>query len=59
MIYKFTGVKTKYKNENIKNIPKTNMTYLKPCIIIIQRINFLIFENSEDIFINGIKRNAI
>ena len=53
MICKFAGVKPKYQNGNIKNIVETNLAYVKPHIITIKEIDFLIFEESEYIFING------
>ena len=55
MICKFAGVKPKYQNGNIKSIEKTNIAYVKPHIITIKETDFLIFENSDDIFVNGYK----
>lgn len=53
MICKFAGVKAKYQNGNVKSISNTNLAYAKPHIITIKKTDFLIFEESEYIFING------
>jgi len=55
MICKFVSVKPKYQNGNIKSILNTNLAYVRPHIITIKETDFLIFEESEDIFINGYK----
>ncbi len=53
MICKFVSVKPTFTNDNIKSIKNTNIAYVRPHIIEINNINFLIFDNSDDIFING------
>lgn len=53
MICKFAGVKPKYQNGNIVSFEKTNLAYVKPPIITIKKTDFLIFEDSDDIFVNG------
>ena len=53
MICKFAGVKPKYQNGNIVSFEKTNLAYVKPHIITIKKTDFLIFEDSDDIFVNG------
>ena len=53
MICKFAHVKPKYQNGNIKSIKKTNLAYVKPHIITINKNDYLIFEDSDYIFVNG------
>ena len=56
MICKFAGVNSKYQNGNIKSTNKTNLAYVKTHIITIKQTDFLTFENSDDIFVNGYKK---
>ena len=53
MICKFACVKPKYKNGNIKSIKNTNITYVRPHIITIKNNEYLIFEECDDIYVNG------
>ena len=53
MICKFACVKPTYKNGNIRNIRGTNIAYVKPHIITINKIDYLMFDECEDIYING------
>jgi len=53
MICKFACVKPTITNGNIKNIKGTNIAYVKPHIIKIKNIDYLIFDECDDIFING------
>ena len=53
MICKFAYVKPTYKNDKIRNIKGTNIAYVKPHIITINKIDYLIFDECEDIYING------
>ena len=53
MICKFANVKYSIINGNIKSIKNTNIAYVKPHIVKINEINYLIFEDCNDIFING------
>lgn len=53
MICKFANVKYSIINGNIKSIKNTNIAYVKPHIVKINDINYLIFEDCNDIFING------
>jgi len=56
MICKFAGVKAKYQNGNVKRISNTNVAYAKPHITTIKKPDFLIFEESEYISINGYQK---
>ena len=53
MICKFACVKPTITNGNVKNIKETNIAYVKPHIIKINNIDYLMFDESDDIFING------
>ena len=53
MIYKFAYTKPTYKNGNIRNIKEINITYVKPQIITINKKDYLMFDECEDIYING------
>lgn len=53
MICKFSSVKPTFTNGDIKSIKNTNIAYVRPHIVEINNINFLVFDNCDDIFING------
>ena len=53
MICKFACVKPTITNGNVKNIKETNIAYVKPHIIKINNIDYLMFDEYDDIFING------
>ena len=53
MICKFACVKPTITNGTIKNIKGTNIAYVKPHIIKINNIDYLMFDECEDIYING------
>ena len=53
MICKFVSVKPTFTNGDIKSIKNTNIAYVRPHIVEINNINFLVFDNCDDIFING------
>ena len=53
MICKFAYAKPTYKNGNIRNIKGTNIAYVKPHIITINKIDYLMLDECDDIYING------
>ena len=53
IICKFAYAKPTYKNGNIRNVKGTNIAYVKPHIITINKIDYLMFDECEDIYING------
>ena len=53
MICRFAYVDYSITNGNIKSIKNTNIAYAKPHIVRINNINYLLFDNSDYIFING------
>lgn len=56
MICKFACVKPTITNGNIKSIKGTNIAYVKPHIITINKIDYLMFDECEDIYINGYEK---
>ena len=56
MICKFACVNDfSFENGNIINFKSTNIAYVKPHILKVKDKDYLIFENSEYVFINGYK----
>ena len=53
MICKFAYVEYSFTNGNVKSIKNTNIAYVKPHIVRINNINYLLFDNSDYIFINS------
>ena len=56
MVCRFAYVDYIIINGSIKSIKNTNIAYVKPHIVRIENIDFLIFDNCDDIFINGYKK---
>ena len=55
MICRFAYVEYSIENGNIKSIKDTNIAYVKPHILRVKNNDYLIFEECDDIFINGYK----
>ena len=55
MVCRFANVKYTIINGNIKSIKNTNIAMVKPHIVKIKGIDYLIFDDCDDIFINGYK----
>ena len=53
LICRFANVDYTLTNGNIKNIKNTNIAYVKPHILRVKETDYLIFEECDDIFING------
>ena len=53
MICKFAYVDYSITNGNVKSIKNTNIAYVKPYIVRINNINYLLFDNYDYIFINS------
>lgn len=53
MICRFAYVNYSITNGSVKSIKNTNIAYVKPHIVKIRDINYLIFDECDDIFING------
>ena len=56
MICKFTNTKPTYENGKIKNIIGTNIAFVRPHIIIIKQNKYLMFDECDDIFVNGYQK---
>ena len=55
MVCRFVNVKYTIINGNIKSIKNTNIAMVKPHIVKIKGIDYLVFDDCNDIFINGYK----
>ena len=55
MICRFAYVDYSLTNGNIKSIKDTNIAYVKPHILKVKNNDYLIFEECDDVFINGYK----
>ncbi len=53
MICRFTSVKYELINGSIISIKNTNIAYVKPHILKVNNNDYLIFDECDDIFING------
>ena len=53
MICRFAYVEYSITNGNIKSLKNTNIAYVKPHIIKINNIDYLMFDECDDIFVNG------
>ena len=51
MICKFAGAKVNYKNGSVRSIKGTNIAYAEPHQIIINGINYFIFDESDKVFV--------
>ena len=56
-ICEFAKTKAKYINGSIKRIDKTNLIYVEPHRVIIKNINFLVFDNHDDIYIKNLNKS--
>lgn len=55
MVCRFANVKYTIINGNVKSIKSTNIAMVKPHIVKIKDIDYLIFDDCNYIFINGYK----
>lgn len=53
MICKFACAKPTFTNGNIKSIKETNIAYVMSHIIKVNNIDYLMFDECDDIFVNG------
>ena len=53
MICRFAYVDYEFINGNIKSIKNTNIAYVKPHILKVKDNDYLIFEEHDEVFING------
>ncbi len=52
MIGKFTNTKPIIKNGCVKSVMNTNIAYAMPHIVRFKDINYLIFDECEDVYVN-------
>ena len=53
MICRFAGVSSNLTSGCVKNIKGTNIAYVKPPILSVNGNDYLLFEECDDVFING------
>ena len=53
MVCRFAYVEYSFTNGYIINLKNTNIAYVKPHILKVKDKDYLIFEDSENVFING------
>ena len=53
MICRFVGVSSNLTSGCVKNIKGTNIAYVKPHILSANGNDYLLFEECDDVFING------
>lgn len=56
MVCRFANTKYTITNGNVKSIKNINIAMVKPHIVRIKDIDFLMFDECDDIFINGYKQ---
>ena len=56
MVCRFANTKYTITNGNVKSIKNTNIAMVKPHIARIKDTDFLMFDECDDIFINGYKQ---
>lgn len=54
LICEFAGTNTKIINGSIRQVDKTNLTYLEPHRVIINNMTFIVFNYSNEIFIENL-----
>lgn len=57
MICRFAGVSLTLTSGCVKNIKETNIAYVKPHILSVNGNDYLLFEECEDVFINGYSKS--
>lgn len=53
MICRFAGVSSNLTSGCVKNIKGTNIAYVNPHILSVNGNDYLLFEECDDVFING------
>ena len=57
MICRFVGVSSNLTRGCVKNIKGTNIAYVKPHILSVNGNDYLLFEECDDVFINGYSKS--
>ena len=58
-ICSFTNTKPKYINGNLRQIELTNLVYCEPHKVIINKITYLFFNKSDEIYINNLTNKLL
>ena len=59
MVCRFTNTKPIYQKGSIKSIKETNIAYVRPHVITIKNNKYLMFEDSDYIFVNGYEKKIM
>ena len=59
MVCRFTNTKAEIENGCIKSIKETNIAYVRPHVITIKNNKYLMFEDSDYIFVNGYEKKIM
>ena len=59
MVCRFTNTKPIYQKGSIKSIKETNIAYVRPHVITIKNNKYLMFEESDYIFVNGYEKKIM
>ena len=59
MVCRFTNTKAKIENGSIQSIKNTNIAYVKPHVITIKNNDYLMFEETDYVFVNGYKKKIM
>ena len=55
-ICEFTKVNATFINGSIRKIDKTNLSYIEPHRVIVKNITLLVFNYSNDVYINNLSK---
>ena len=58
-LLKFVNIKSKLINGNIIHISRTNLAYIEPHKLIINKITYLFFKNCENVYINTLEQSIL
>lgn len=59
MVCRFTNTKPIYQKGSIKSIKKTNIAYVRPHVITIKNNKYLMFEETDYVFVNGYEKKIM
>ena len=59
MVCRFTNTTATYENGKIKSIKETNIAYVRPHVITIKNNKYLMFEETDYVFVNGYEKKIM
>lgn len=59
MVCRFTNTKPIYQKGSIKSIKETNIAYVRPHVITIKNNKYLMFEETDYVFVNGYEKKIM